>query len=168
MGQEYAQTNECSYLGNTVTKNAQLVMVEIKRRIRLAINYLLQKLHQGALYDGPSASLKIKVRMLKAEVLEKCCLYAWRCFPTPTITTSCGPDTTASFYCALSAFAKTWTHTGCCRMRIPDHDKNPTTWRHLFEDGPSSSQLLSCAWMAGGFPSAWCQDSWRMSRRGGG
>ena len=53
--QVYSQTNEFVYLGGNVNHNADLSSFR---------KYTLE------LYDRPSAPLKLKTRMLKAEVLE--------------------------------------------------------------------------------------------------
>ena len=66
-GQVYNQTNEVVYLGKNTNHNADL-FIEIDRRIRNAWcsfwKYTLE------LYDRPSAPLELKIRMLRAEVLE--------------------------------------------------------------------------------------------------
>ena len=66
-GQVYNQTNEFVYLGGNVSHNADL-SIDVDRRIRNAWcsfrNYTLE------LYDRPSAPLELKIRMLRAEVLE--------------------------------------------------------------------------------------------------
>ena len=66
-GQVYNQTNEFVYLGGNVNHNADL-STEVDRRIHNAWcsfpKYTLE------LYDRPSAPLELKVRMLRAEVLE--------------------------------------------------------------------------------------------------
>ena len=65
-GQVYNQTNEFIYLGGNVNHNADL-SIEVDRRIRNAwcsFRYTLE------LYDRPSAPLELKIRILRAEVLE--------------------------------------------------------------------------------------------------
>ena len=66
-GQVYNQTNEFVYLGGNVNHNADL-SIEVDRRIRNTWcgfrKYTLE------LYDRPSAPLKLKIRMLRTEVLE--------------------------------------------------------------------------------------------------
>ena len=66
-GQVYNQTNEVVYLGGNVNYNADL-SIEVDRRIRNAWcsfrKYVLE------LYDRPSVPLELKIRMLRAEVLE--------------------------------------------------------------------------------------------------
>ena len=66
-GQVYNQTNEFVYLGGNVNHNADL-SIEVDRRMRNALcsfrKYTLE------LYDRPSAPLELKIRMLRAEVLE--------------------------------------------------------------------------------------------------
>ena len=66
-GQVYNQTNEFVYLGGNVNHNADL-SIEVDRRIRNAWfsfrKYILE------LYDRPSAPLELKIRMLRAEVVE--------------------------------------------------------------------------------------------------
>ena len=65
--QAYSQTNEFVYLGRDINHNADL-SIEVNRRIRNAWcsfgKYTLE------LYDSPNASLKLRTRMLRAEVLE--------------------------------------------------------------------------------------------------
>ena len=66
-GQVYNQTNEFVYLGGNVNHNADL-SIEVDRCIRNAWcsfrKYILE------LHDRPSAPLELKIRMLRAEVLE--------------------------------------------------------------------------------------------------
>ena len=66
-GQVYNQTNEFVYLWGDVNRNADL-SIEVDRRIRNACcsfqKYTLE------LYDSPNASLELKLRMLRAELLE--------------------------------------------------------------------------------------------------
>ena len=66
-GEVYNQTNEYVYLGGSVNHNVDL-SIEVDRRIRNAWcsfrKYILE------LYDRPSAPLELKIRMLRAEVLE--------------------------------------------------------------------------------------------------
>ena len=66
-GQVYNQTNEFVYLGRNVNHNADL-SVEVDVRIRNAW-YSFRK-YTLELYDRPSAPLELKIRMLRAEVLE--------------------------------------------------------------------------------------------------
>ena len=65
-GQVYNQTNEFVYLGGNVNHADQ--SIEVNRRIRNAwccfLKYTLE------LYDRPSTPLELKIRMLRAEVLE--------------------------------------------------------------------------------------------------
>ena len=67
-GQVYNQTNEFVYLGGNVNHNADLSF-EVDRRIRNAScsfrKYTLE------LYGRLSAPLELKIRMLRAEVLER-------------------------------------------------------------------------------------------------
>ena len=65
--QVYNQTNEFVYLGGNVNHNADL-SIEVDRRIRNAW-YSFRK-YTLELDDRPSASLELKIRMLRAEVLE--------------------------------------------------------------------------------------------------
>ena len=66
-GKVYNQTNECVYLGGNVNHNADLP-IEVDPRIRNAWcsfwKYTLER------YDRPSAPVELKIRMLRAEVLE--------------------------------------------------------------------------------------------------
>ena len=66
-GQVYNQTNEFVHLGGNVNHNADL-SIEVDRRIRNAwcsfLKYTLE------LYDRRSAPLELRIRMLRAEVLE--------------------------------------------------------------------------------------------------
>ena len=66
-GQVYNQTNEFVYLGGNVNYNADL-SIEVDRRIRNA--WCSFRKYTLELYDRPSAPLEIKIRMLKAEVVE--------------------------------------------------------------------------------------------------
>ena len=66
-GQEYNQTNELVYLGGNVNHNADL-FIEVDRRIRNAWCSFRKSTFE--LYDRPSAPLELKIRMLRAEVLE--------------------------------------------------------------------------------------------------
>ena len=67
-GQKYLQTSSFTYLGTTISDVADLD-VEIKRRVRLA--WFSFRKYSRVLYDrAMGVSLELKVRMLKAEVLE--------------------------------------------------------------------------------------------------
>ena len=67
-GQVYNQTNELFvYLGGDVNHNAE-VSIEVDRRIRNA--WCSFRKYTLELYDRPSAPLELKIRMLRAEVLE--------------------------------------------------------------------------------------------------
>ena len=68
-GQVYNQTNELAYLGGNVNHNADL-SIEVDRRIRNGARCSFRK-YTLELYDRPSAPLELKIRMLRAEVLEK-------------------------------------------------------------------------------------------------
>ena len=65
--QVYNQTNEFVYLGGDVNNNADL-SIEVDRRIRNA--WCSFRKYTLELYDRPSAPLELKIRMLRAEVLE--------------------------------------------------------------------------------------------------
>ncbi|CAN0330209.1 unnamed protein product, partial [Ascophyllum nodosum] len=66
-GQVYNQTKEFVYLGGNVNHNAGL-SIEVDRRIRNA--WCSFRKYTLDLYDRPSAPLELKIRMLRAEVLE--------------------------------------------------------------------------------------------------
>ena len=66
-GQVYNQTNEFVYLGGNINHNADL-SIEVDRRMRNA--WCSLRKYALELYDRPSAPLKLKIRMLRAEVLE--------------------------------------------------------------------------------------------------
>ena len=66
-GQVYNQTNDFVYLGGSVNHNADL-SIEVDRRIRNAW-YSFRK-YTFELCNQPSAPLELKIRMLRAEVLE--------------------------------------------------------------------------------------------------
>ena len=66
-GQVCNQTNEFVYLGGSVKHNADL-SIEVDRRIRNA--WCSFRKYTFELYDRPSAPLELKLRMLRAEVLE--------------------------------------------------------------------------------------------------
>ena len=66
-GQLYNQTNEFVYLGENVNHNVDL-SIEVYRRIRNAWRSFRK--YTLELYDRPNAPLELKIRMLRAEVLE--------------------------------------------------------------------------------------------------
>ena len=66
-GQVYKQTNNFVYLGGNVNHDADL-SIEVDRRIRNV--WCSFRKYSLELYDRPSAPLELKIRMLKAEVLE--------------------------------------------------------------------------------------------------
>ena len=68
VGQVYYQTNEFVYLGGDVNHNADL-SIEVDRRIRNASWCSFRK-YTLELYGRSSAPLELKIRMLRAEVLE--------------------------------------------------------------------------------------------------
>ena len=65
--QIYNQTNEFVYLGGNVNHNADL-LIEVDRRIRNA--WCSFRKYTLKLYDRPSAPLELKIRILRAEVVE--------------------------------------------------------------------------------------------------
>ena len=66
-GQVYNQTNAFVYFGGSVNQNADR-SIEVDRRIRNA--WCSFRKYTLELYDRPSASLDLKIQMLRAEVLE--------------------------------------------------------------------------------------------------
>ena len=66
-GQVYKQMNEFVYLGGNVNHNADL-SIEVDRRIHNA--WCSFRKYTLELYDQPNAPLELKIRMLRAEVLE--------------------------------------------------------------------------------------------------
>ena len=66
-GQVYNQTNGFVYLGGNVNRNADL-SIEVDRRVRNA--WCSFRKYTLELYDRPSAPLELRMRMLRAEVLE--------------------------------------------------------------------------------------------------
>ena len=66
-GQVYIQTNEFVYLGGNLNHNANL-SIEVDRRIHIA--WCSFRKYTLELYDRPSAPLELKVRMLRAVMLE--------------------------------------------------------------------------------------------------
>ena len=66
-GQVYNQTTEFVYLGKNVNHDADM-SIEVDRRIRNAWRSFRK--YTLELYDRPSAPLELKIRMLRAEVLE--------------------------------------------------------------------------------------------------
>ena len=69
-GQRYMQTMQFLYLGGLVDASAD-IMLEMKRRIRLAWECCNR--FKRELYDMEDAPFTLKVRMLKAEVMETRC-----------------------------------------------------------------------------------------------
>ena len=67
VGKVYNQTNEFVYLGGNVNHNADL-SIEVDRRVRNA--WCSFRKYPLELYDRPSAPLLLKLRILRAEVLE--------------------------------------------------------------------------------------------------
>ena len=67
-GQVYNPTNEFVYLGGTSNHNTDL-SIEVDRRIRNA--WCSFRKYTLELYVRPSAPLELKIRMLRAEVLER-------------------------------------------------------------------------------------------------
>ena len=65
--QVYNQTNEFVYLGGNVNQNADM-SIEVDRRVRNA--WCSFRKYTLELYDRSSAPLELKIRMLRAEVLE--------------------------------------------------------------------------------------------------
>ena len=66
MGKMYNQTNEFVYLGGNVNHNTDL-SIEVRRMRNTWCSFRKYTLE---LYDRPSAPLELKIRMLRAEVLE--------------------------------------------------------------------------------------------------
>ena len=92
-GQVYNQTNEFVYLGGNVNQNADL-STEVDRRVRNA--WCSFRKYTLELYDRPSAPHELKIRMLRAEVLEAMpygCVSGAR---ARTTTIRCAEPTTGS------------------------------------------------------------------------
>ena len=66
-GQVYSQTNEFVYLGGNINHNADL-SIEVDLHVRNAWGSFRK--YTLELYDRPSAPLELKIRMVRAEVLE--------------------------------------------------------------------------------------------------
>ena len=66
-GQQYKQTEKFVYLGSAISADAKM-SIEINRRISAAWARIRKCSSQ--LYDRPHAELSLKVRLLKAEVIE--------------------------------------------------------------------------------------------------
>ena len=66
-GQVYNQTNEFVYLGGNVNRNADQ-SIEVDRRIRNA--WCSFRKYTLELRDRPSAPLELKIRMLRAEIVD--------------------------------------------------------------------------------------------------
>ena len=66
-GQVYRQTNEFVYLGRNVNDNTDL-SIEVNRRIHNA--WCSFRKNTLELYDRPNTSIELKIRMLRADVLE--------------------------------------------------------------------------------------------------
>ena len=93
-GQVYNQTNEFVYLGENVDHNADL-SIEVDRCIRHA--WCSFRKYTLELYDRSSVPLELKIRMLRAEVLEtRYCTAASREARARTTTTRCAEPTTYS------------------------------------------------------------------------
>ena len=86
-GQVYNQTNEFVYLGGNVNHNNADLSIEVERRIRNA--WCSFRKYTLELYDRPSAPLELKIRMLRAEVLETmlygCVTWSPRACPYDTL-----------------------------------------------------------------------------------
>ena len=67
MGQQYRQTTSFVYLGSAITESSRLP-AEIDRRIRAG--WMSFNRYREELYDRPTASLALKTRMVKSEVVE--------------------------------------------------------------------------------------------------
>ena len=72
VGQVYNQTDEFVYLGENVNHNFDL-SIEVDRRIRNA--WCSFRKYTLELYDRPRAPLELKIRMLRAKVLETMLYY---------------------------------------------------------------------------------------------
>ena len=91
-GQVYNQTNEFVHLGGNVDHNADLP-IEVNQRIRNA--WCSFRKYTVEIYDRPSAPLELKIRMLRAEVLENILSIASRGVRARATTTRCAESTTA-------------------------------------------------------------------------
>ena len=87
-GQVYNQTNKFVYLGGNVNHNADQ-SIEVGRRVRNA--WCSFQKYTLELYDRPSNPLELKLRMLRAEVLETMLYGCVTCSPR-----ACHYDTCAS------------------------------------------------------------------------
>ena len=69
VGQVFNQTDEFVYLGGNVNHNADL-SIERSRPAHKQRMVQLSEVHPRTVYDRPIAPLELKIRMLRAEVLE--------------------------------------------------------------------------------------------------
>ena len=65
-GQQYQQITSVTYVGDTITESSRL-SAEIDRRI--IAGWMSFNRYQAELYDRPTASLDLKTRMVKSEVV---------------------------------------------------------------------------------------------------
>ena len=92
-GQMYNQTNEVVYVGGNANHNVDL-SIEVDRRIRNALSSFRK--YALELYDRPSAPLELKIRMLRAEVLETMLYDCVTWTRARATTTRCAEPTTGS------------------------------------------------------------------------
>ena len=119
-GQQYKQTTEFVYLGGAISESADLD-IEIKRRIGAA--WASARKYSSQLYDRRNARLSLKIRLLKAEVMEACCTYVPRVLCAPRTLAAYVLPTT-SYSCALSAFGAR-TASGINPYRIGRFSRGP-------------------------------------------
>ena len=91
--QVYKQTNEFVYLGGNINHIAEL-SIKVNQRIRNA--WCSFRKYSLELYDQPSALLELKLRMLRAKVLETMLSTTSRGARMRATTTRCAEPTTAS------------------------------------------------------------------------
>ena len=153
-GQVYNQTNEFVYLGGNV--NADL-SIEVDRRIRNAwCNFRKYTLE---LYDRPSAPLELKIRMLRAEVLETMLYGCVTWSPRAATTTRCAEPTTGSWL-APSVGGSTTAPTTRFPIWTRLSRREVRASRRLYAKDGSCLRDLWRAWRIRDCQSAWCSEIW--------
>ena len=155
-GQVYNQTNEFVYLGVNGNHNVNL-SIEVNRRIRNGwcnfMKYILQ------LYDRPSAPLELKIRMLRAEVLETMLYGCVRWSPR-----ACHNDTLRRAHHSFLIRCIGWRKNNRTDHPISYLDTLMKTGsdapRRLCAGGGSCSRDLWRAWGIQDCRSAWCSKNW--------
>ena len=135
-GQKYHQVHQFVYLGDLITEDAD-IMRDINRRTKLAWGCFRKC--STELFDRPSAPLRLKARLLKAEAMEAL-LYGCRRGPRVTLTIGSSGRRTTSSFCGSPGTTAFTAHIEIYRTLKPSRKPGAKVWKRQFASDGFCSQ----------------------------